>query len=228
MSYSSTHASHSFTRETLKAAYDVIFGDPIRRRSIFDMVDELDVSAEINGEAAGLHICYAVELTAEGYTVMRQGLILAPGEAAPIPPGYIEVYCRITSGFATDEWLGPVWVERPVLDPERERYRRDYGLTGDFEVLSENLVLRMLITERSFWPTLSERYPFLASKTMSARSGNGGSVAGNFASQSSPISPTGAASLTSQPCLSTSGLSPPHHTETQGHSDRSCPAAPTL
>jgi hypothetical protein len=95
-------------------ALELIFSDPALSRTVFQMMDELDRGALDKVEPAGLIIRYGIDLTRDGVSVMRMGDLPRPGERDWAAEGLVEVYCRFREGFPTNQWLGPMLVERPA------------------------------------------------------------------------------------------------------------------
>ena len=122
MSCSPTYESEALKQEAflLQSAFDLVFSDRAVGPAVFQMISQLDVEAREKGEPSGLQVRYAVDLAADGFTVMRLGDLRQPDETVTVPGNYVELYCRIRDGFPTDEWLGPVMVERPVTGDETE------------------------------------------------------------------------------------------------------------
>ena len=105
-------------------AFHLAFSDDRMRRAIFDIVDELDRSAAKKGEPLGLIINYTVELGMEGFRVARYADEIPAGEVVELtPPHRAMIHLRIVDDFPTQEFLGPLMVNRPgwhfdTFDPD--------------------------------------------------------------------------------------------------------------
>ena len=95
-------------------AFHMAFSDERMRRAIFDVIDELDRSAARKGEPMGLIINYTVELGIEGIRVARYADEISEGEIVElVPPHRAAIHLRIVDNFPTQEFLGPLIVNRP-------------------------------------------------------------------------------------------------------------------
>src|SRR5687767_6342111 len=108
------------------AGFELAFSDDGMRRAIFEMIDELDASAAKKGEPLGLIINYTVELGLEGIRVARYADEIPAGEIVELtPPHRANILLRINDNFPTQEFLGPLIVNRPELpsvsEPEAGR-----------------------------------------------------------------------------------------------------------
>src|SRR5688500_5467040 len=115
------------------AGFELAFSDDGTRRAIFGMIDELDESAAKKGEALGLIINYTVELGNDGIRVGRYADEIPPGEIVELTPAHrANILLRINDNFPTQEFLGPLIVNRlPSLDKEGCPVGRG-GLTDTF------------------------------------------------------------------------------------------------
>jgi len=95
-------------------AFHLAFSDDGMRRAIFEIIDELDRSAAKKGEPLGLIINYTVELGLEGIRVGRYADEIPAGEVAELTPSHrANILLRIVDNFPTQEFLGPLIVNRP-------------------------------------------------------------------------------------------------------------------
>ncbi len=100
-------------------AFHLAFSDDRMRRAIFEIVNQLDESAYKKGEPLGLVINYTVELDLEGIRVGRYADEIPPGEIVDLcPPHRARILLRINDNFPTQEFLGPLIVNRPELMSE--------------------------------------------------------------------------------------------------------------
>ncbi len=98
-------------------AFHLAFSDDRMRRAIFGMIDELDESAAKKGEPLGLIINYTVELDLDGIRVGRYADEIPAGEIVDLcPPHRARILLRINDNFPTQEFLGPLIVNRPELE----------------------------------------------------------------------------------------------------------------
>jgi hypothetical protein len=97
-------------------AFHLAFSDDGMRRAIFEIIDELDRSAAKKGEHLGLIINYTVELGLEGIRVGRYADEIPADEVVELtPPHRANILLRIVDNFPTQEFLGPLIVNRPEL-----------------------------------------------------------------------------------------------------------------
>ena len=104
-------------------AFHLAFSDEGLRRSIFGMIDQLDESAWKKGEPLGLIIRYTVELGEDGIRVGRYADEIPPGEVVSLTPrDRAMIFLKIKDNFPTQEFLGPVIVNRPefLTNPKSE------------------------------------------------------------------------------------------------------------
>ncbi len=107
-------------------AFHLALSDDGVRRAIFEMIDELDESAARKGEPLGLIITYAVELGMDGIRVGRYADEIPAGEIVELTPAHrAMILLRINDNFPTQEFLGPLIVNRPgwhldTFDPDKE------------------------------------------------------------------------------------------------------------
>src|SRR5687767_2260519 len=108
------------------AGFELAFSDADLRRAIFEIIDQLDESAAKKGEPVGLIINYTVELGMEGIRVGRYADEIPPGEIVELTPAHrANILLRIVDNFPTQEFLGPLIVNRPgwhfdTFDPNAE------------------------------------------------------------------------------------------------------------
>ena len=120
------------------------------------MMDRLDAAARKAGEPEGLTVRYAVDITLEGLRVFRGADLPRPSDI-DAPDGYVEVYCHVPEQIsADDEWLGPVFVERPAEHDEPDPLQR--------------VDLRVMICEKQINPSLAEIFPFSGNRVASGSS----------------------------------------------------------
>ncbi len=107
-------------------AFHLAFSDDGMRRAIFEIIDELDRSAAKKGEPLGLIINYTVELGLDGIRVGRYADEIPAGKVVELtPPHRANILLRINDNFPTQEFLGPLIVNRPgwhfdIFDPNAE------------------------------------------------------------------------------------------------------------
>jgi hypothetical protein len=102
-------------------AFELAFSDEGLRRAIFEMIDELDHEAAKKGEPFGLILTYAVELGLDGIRVGRYADEIPAGEVVTLTPtDRARILLRIKENFPTQQYLGPVIVDRPVYEFENE------------------------------------------------------------------------------------------------------------
>ena len=95
-------------------AFHMAFSHESVRSAIFGMIDELDESAARKGEPLGLIINYTVELGMEGIRAARYADEIPAGEMVElVPPHRANIFLRIVDNFPTQEFLGPLIVNRP-------------------------------------------------------------------------------------------------------------------
>src|SRR5687768_5911516 len=108
------------------AGFELAFGNGGMRRAIFEIVDQLDESAAKKGEPLGLIINYTVELGMDGIRVGRYADEIPAGEIVEVTPAHrARILLRINDNFPTQEFLGPLIVNRPgwhfdTFDPNAE------------------------------------------------------------------------------------------------------------
>src|SRR5688500_10959052 len=96
------------------AGFELAFGDDRMRRAIFEIVDQLDESAAKKGEPLGLIINYTVELGNDGIRVGRYADEIPPGEVVELTPtNRAVIFLKIKDNFPTQQFLGPLIVNRP-------------------------------------------------------------------------------------------------------------------
>ena len=114
-------------------AFHMAFSDEAMRNAIFDVIDELDRSAARKGEPAGLIINYTVELGMDGIRIGRYADEIPAGEIVELtPPHRANILLRIVDNFPTQEFLGPLIVNRPELAPlAKEAWQTDVFCRAD-------------------------------------------------------------------------------------------------
>ncbi len=208
-------------------AFHLAFSDEGMRRAIFEIVDQLDESAAKKGEPLGLIIRYAVELGQDGIWVGRYADEIPLGEVVELtPPDRAVILLKIKDNFPTQEFLGPLIVNRPgwhfdTFDPNAEIP----------EDLSHPEPARVTICLGPISLTFNERFPFISAAGSSPQPA--ALQAGMPALQSKALNsnrhlPQWAALQARVPAVRwTSGLSPPRPSENVGHSERKrCPSGP--
>ena len=125
-------------------AFHLAFSDEGLRRSIFGMIDELDESAVKKGEPLGLIIRYTVELGMDGIRVGRYADEIPAGEIVSLTPtDRAVIFLKIKDNFPTQQFLGPVIVNRPEMEPVPGAAAFSTGQscwpepTGDFSAISK-------------------------------------------------------------------------------------------
>ena len=202
-------------------AFHLAFSDERMRRAIFDVIDELDRSAARKGEPMGLIINYTVELGLDGIRVGRYADEIPAGEVVELTPNdRARILLRIDENFPTQEFLGPLIVNRPgwhfdTFDPDNP----------DLEMADSSLPLepaRAVICLGPIRHTFNERFPFLTAAASKSPLPGGMSFlnsAGCTALDPHHLPPW-AALPAGMPAFQSSGLSPPRPSENLGHSDR--------
>src|SRR5687767_1731357 len=196
------------------AGFELAFSDDGMRRAIFEMIDELDASAAKKGEPLGLIISYTVELGMDGIRVGRYADEIPPGEIVELTPVHrARILLRITDNFPTQEFLGPLIVNRPgwhfdTFDPNAE-------IPKDLSHLEP---ARQAICLGPIRLNLDERFQFLSAAASKSQC-SGATSCLNSADRTTLASPLLAAA-SSHSTQGTSGLSPPIDAEHLGHSDR--------
>jgi hypothetical protein len=120
-------------------AFHLAFSDDGMRRAIFDVIDELDRSAAKKGEPFGLIINYTVELGLEGIRVGRYADEIPAGEIVELTPTHrANIFLKIVDNFPTQEFLGPLIVNRPELTSlAKEVWQTDVLCRADGVVCSD-------------------------------------------------------------------------------------------
>ena len=213
--------------ELVKAAFEIVFADAEQRRRIYEMMEELDRREREKGEPDGLRVRFAVDMDTDGYTVMRGANYLLPGEE-PLGEGRVEVFCRIKGNFPTDEWLGPLVLNRPKamanLAKEKDlgKVRTVYSAAEARKVLEEGIYWPALFEglRRYQAPTLNERRrgPDARNRSSVVCSAAGSGVLFGISSGNSSGTIPGANFLSSYPFHTSSGASPPLLVGDHGHS----------
>ena len=195
-------------------AFELAFSDDGLRRAIFDIIDQLDESAAKKGEPMGLIINYTVELGIDGIRVGRYADEIPAGEVVELTPyDRARILLRINENFPTQEFLGPLIVNRPgwhfdTFDPDAE-IPDDFS---HFESAREPICLGPIRLK------FNERFPFISAPASGAQGGFFLRSADRTALNPPRHLPLWA---TLNPAFqSTSGLSPPYPSENLGHSDR--------
>src|SRR5687768_1697321 len=121
------------------AGFELAFSDDGMRRAIFEMIDELDASAAKKGEPLGLIISYTVELGMDGIRVGRYADEIPAGEIVELTPAHrANILLRIVDNFPTQEFLGPLIVNRPELPSlAKEGWQTDAFCRADGVVCSD-------------------------------------------------------------------------------------------
>ena len=200
-------------------AFHLAFSDEGLRRSIFGIIDQLDESAAKKGEPLGLIINYTVELGLDGIRVGRYADEIPAGEIVELTPSdRARIHLRITDNFPTQEFLGPLIVNRPgwhfdTFDPDAE-ISEDYSHFGSAR---EPICLGPIRLK------FNERFPFVS--PTESRSKLGGAMsylcsAGCTTLKPPHHLPPWAALQAGNRAFQLSGLSPPFPSENLGHSDR--------
>jgi hypothetical protein len=184
-------------------AFHLAFSDDGMRWAIFEIIDELDRSAARKGEPMGLMINYTVELGLEGIRVGRYADEIPAGEVVELTPSHrANVLLRIVDNFPTQEFLGPLIVNRPgwhfdTFDPNDP----DLEMPEEFSDLESNKGVICLGPIRL---TLNDRFQFLSEPASKAQ-------LDFFLRSADPtaLARPLLASASSHPGQPTSGLSPP-------------------
>ncbi len=224
-------------------AFALAFSDDRMRRAIFGMIDELDISAAKKGEPMGLIINYTVELGMDGIRVGRYADEIPPGQVVSLTPtDRAAIHLRIKDNFPTQQFLGPIIMNRPDWEFESEdqcpakseiqnpESKIDNGVVcSDSEIKEPAILLgpsslepaRAVIFLGPIRLKFNERFPCVsAAKSSSQRAVL---PAGNQAFQSKALMPPHhlppwAALPAGMPAFQSSGLSPPPVVGECGHS----------
>jgi hypothetical protein len=108
-------------------AFELAFSDRGSRQGIFAMIEQLDESAARKGEPPGLIINYGVEIGPEGIRVNRYADEIPAGAIVELTPANrASIFLRINDDFPTQEYLGPLIVNKPgSLDKDERPVTRD-------------------------------------------------------------------------------------------------------
>jgi hypothetical protein len=206
-------------------AFEFAFAARSSRAEIFEIIDRLDAAAAAEGEAEGLIVTYAVEIGLDGPRVRRYAdRVPESWGVKPVPAAGARVLVRVRDNFPTEEFLGPLIVERPGF--ESTDGGALIGVPGVFSATepSEADIYEPVIYDIQRRPTFPDRFPFLVApvyETRTAAASLGASssaLAGSVHSGGSGHSLSAlAASHSGRPI---SGLSPPATIGDRGHSGR--------
>ena len=209
-------------------AFHLAFSDDGMRRAIFEIIDELDRSAAKKGEPLGLIINYTVELGLDGIRVGRYADEIPAGEVVELTPtDRANILLRITEDFPTQEFLGPLIVNRPKR--EFERGSADAEIPTDLSSLEQTTAVicepaRPVIHLGPVRQTFNERFPFVSvAVPLSQLTGAMPRLLSAKFTTLNPHHhlPPWAALQAGMPAFQwASGLSPPFTSENPGHSDR--------
>src|SRR5687767_3618078 len=218
------------------AGFELAFSDDGMRRAIFEMIDELDASAAKKGEPLGLIISYTVELGMDGIRVGRYADEIPAGEIVELTPAHrANILLRIVDNFPTQEFLGPLIVNRPELPSlAKEGWQTDAFCRADGVVYSDSdmkepaILLGPSSLERTGQPirlgpirlTFNDRFLFLSAAGSSSLLADSISLSG--VSVDSAFARPLLAAAASHRSQSTSGLSPPIRTENWDTPNESC------
>ena len=206
-------------------AFHLAFSDEGLRRSIFGMIDQLDESAWKKGEPMGLIIRYTVELGMDGIRVGRYADEIPPGEVVSLTPtDRAMIFLKIKDNFPTQEFLGPLIVNRPDLESVPEAVA-----TGDFPSDTEITESEIPTESPSHWPDvpiclgpirlkLEERFPFISAAVFQTHRELYLSADRTALKPPSYLPPWAALQAGTPAFQSTSGLSPPPAIGERGHS----------
>ncbi len=101
------------------AGFGLAFSNEGLRRAIFGIIDQLDEEAYKKGEPLGLIISYTVELGAGGIRVGRYADEIPPGVVVHLTPtDRAMIFLKIKDNFPTQQFLGPIIMNRPDLESE--------------------------------------------------------------------------------------------------------------
>jgi hypothetical protein len=204
------------------AGFELAFSDDRMRQAIFEIIDQLDESAAKKGEPLGLILNYTVELGNDGIRVGRYADEIPPGQIVNLTPtDRAMIFLRINDNFPTQQFLGPLIVNRPKQEFDREISEPE---------ITTNLPSEWADAVIHLGPirfTLNDRFQFLSAAVSKSKPGFFLDSADRtpFAHPLSGLINGAAASHSGQ---SMSGLSPPLHAENLGHSKKNerCPAGP--
>ena len=224
------------------AGFELAFSDDGMRRAIFGIIDQLDESAAKKGEPLGLIIRYAVELGQDGIWVGRYADEIPAGEIVELTPtDRAMIFLKIKDNFPTQEFLGPMIVNRPefLINPKSEirNPKSNCGVVfSDGEFTEPEIPTEL----PSHWPDVpiclgpirlkfNERFPFISGRgsqcfpVTSHRlpfTDHGFPFTWYSSSVTGPLPPWAALQAGTPAFQSTSGLSPPLRSENLGHSER--------
>ena len=208
------------------AGFELAFSDDRMRRAIFEIIDQLDESAARKGEPLGLIIRYTVELGMDGIRVGRYADEIPAGEVVELTPtNRAMIFLKIKDNFPTQQFLGPLIVNRPEpLYEEQFSVGRD--VSTDTEITEPEIPTEL----PSHWNDVpiclgpirlkfEERFPFISSTVPKARRGSIFQSADCTALAPPHHLPPWAALQAGMLALqSASGLSPPPPIGERGHS----------
>jgi hypothetical protein len=209
------------------AGFELAFSEDGLRRSIFGMIGELDGSAAKKGEPLGLIISYAVELGMDGIWVGRYADEIPPGSIVELTPtNRARILLRIKDNFPTQEVLGPMIVNRPEKEFERESC--DTEISSDVSTIepTDAVLVEQIRTVICLGPIrhiFSERFPFLsavASPSQDSRGRFGLSSSARTSSAGPLLGLVESAAVATHSVQATSGLSPPPALGECRHSER--------
>jgi hypothetical protein len=118
--------------------FELAFSNHAMRGAIFGMIDQLDDKAARKGEPSGLIINYTVELGVDGIRVGRYADEIPAGELVDLTPtDRAMIFLKINDNFPTQEFLGPMIVNRPELPSlAKEGWQTDVFCRADGVVCS--------------------------------------------------------------------------------------------
>jgi hypothetical protein len=210
--------------EVTCAGFELAFSDDGLRRSIFGMIDELDGSAAKKGEPLGLIINYTVELGMDGIRVGRYADEIPPGQIVSLTPtDRAMIFLRIKDNFPTQQFLGPLIVNRPEQEFASESC--DTDIPTDLPAEWARAVIceptRTVICLGPIRHTFNERFPFVSGAVPGSQLTGAISclMSADLPDLNSPhhLQPW-AALPAGMPAFQSSGLSPPFTSENLGHS----------
>jgi hypothetical protein len=206
------------------AGFELAFSDDRMRGAIFNIIDQLDYEAYKKGEPLGMILSYAVELGIEGIQVSRYADEIPRGKVVSLTPtNRAMIFLKIKDNFPTQQFLGPLIVNRPEFQIEKQS--SEPGIPTELpSEWSDDIICeppRPAICLGPIRLTFMERFPFLSA------AGSSSHLTGSTSRLDSSGSPipcyplpvTCHLSTALHPGRSISGLSPPRRSENLEHSE---------
>jgi hypothetical protein len=211
------------------AGFELAFSDDGLRRAIFEIIDQLDESAAKKGEPLGMILSYAVELGMDGIQVSRYADEIPRGKVVSLTPtNRAMIFLKIKDNFPTQQFLGPLIVNRPELRFESESC--DTEISTDVSTIepTDAVLVEQARTVICLGPirhTFNERFPFVLAAAFRSQLAAGSRscllpLDATALKQHHHLPPRVALQAGMPAFQSASGLSPPFTSENLEHSDR--------